>query len=109
MCAQVREWVEHHARLGVGKFYITDTGSAEPLGRQIRDHIASGLVDYFYRCARAAAGSAWRDKSPSSTSQRNVADAVDFRTRMHGRTPVTSAESAPGAWLRAGQWPSTSC
>lgn len=50
---QVREWVEHHARLGVGKFYITDTGSAEPLGRQIRDHIASGLVDYFYRCDRA--------------------------------------------------------
>ena len=62
---QVREWVEHHARLGIGKFYITDTGSAEPLGRQIRDHIASGLVDYFYRCAWAmgrlqgAAGEAW--------------------------------------------------
>lgn len=79
---QVREWVEHHARLGVGKFYITDTGSAEPLGRQIRDHIASGLVDYFYRCAwatcrqRGAAGEAkyascgkqgWRLRLPAGT------------------------------------------
>lgn len=46
---QVREWVEHHAGLGVGKIYITDSGSAVPLGREIRDYIASGLVDYFYR------------------------------------------------------------
>ncbi len=45
----MREWVEHHAGLGVGKIYITDSGSAVPLGREIRDYIASGLVDYFYR------------------------------------------------------------
>jgi hypothetical protein len=49
--ADVREWVAHHAGLGVGKIYITDSGSARPLGREIADYIASGLVDYFYRRA----------------------------------------------------------
>jgi len=60
--ADVREWVAHHAGLGVGKIYITDSGSARPLGREIADYIASGLVDYFYR---RAAVSGWGARASS--------------------------------------------
>ncbi|KAL4857679.1 Glycosyltransferase family 92 protein [Chlorella vulgaris] len=44
----VREWVLHHASLGVGKFYLFDTQSAEPMQPILEDLIASGLVHYAY-------------------------------------------------------------
>jgi hypothetical protein len=44
----VREWVLHHASLGVGKFYLFDTQSAEPMQPILEDLIASGLVHYTY-------------------------------------------------------------
>ena len=46
----LREWVEWHKGLGVGRFYIMDYDSSKPTGREIADHISSGLVDLFYRC-----------------------------------------------------------
>ena len=46
----LREWVEHHARLGVSKIYLLDSNSSHPVGRSIADHIAGGLVDFYYRC-----------------------------------------------------------
>lgn len=29
--ADIREWLEHHQRLGVGKFYIFDNNSSRPM------------------------------------------------------------------------------
>lgn len=45
----IREWVEYHKGLGVKRFYIMDNNSSKPAGREIADHISSGLVDYYYR------------------------------------------------------------
>ena len=38
------EWMAHHQRLGVGRFYIFDNGSDPPLNTTVADHIASGLI-----------------------------------------------------------------
>ena len=46
----LREWVEWHRSMGVGRFYIMDYNSSKPTGREIADHTSSGLVDLFYRC-----------------------------------------------------------
>jgi hypothetical protein len=40
--------VLHHASLGVGKFYVFDTQSGEPMGPVLDDLVASGLVAYTY-------------------------------------------------------------
>ena len=45
----LREWVEWHKAMGVGRFYIMDYDSSKPTGRAIADHISSGLVDLFFR------------------------------------------------------------
>ncbi|BDA50774.1 probable glycosyltransferase family 92 protein RCOM_0530710 [Coccomyxa sp. Obi] len=44
----LREWVEYHKNLGVTRFYIMDSNSSKPWGREIADYISSGLVDFFY-------------------------------------------------------------
>jgi hypothetical protein len=44
----IREWVLHHASLGVGKFYLFDTESNPPMEPVLEDLIASGLVEYSY-------------------------------------------------------------
>lgn len=46
----LREWVEYHRDRGVMRFYIMDSNSTKPSGRQIADYISSGLIDYYYRC-----------------------------------------------------------
>ena len=38
------EWMAHHQRLGVGRFYIFDNGSDPPLNATVAEHIASGLI-----------------------------------------------------------------
>ncbi len=38
------EWMAHHQRLGVGRFYIFDNGSDPPLNTTFTEHIASGLI-----------------------------------------------------------------
>ena len=49
-CLQgLREWVEWHKSMGVGRFYIMDYDSSKPTGREIADYISSGLVDLFFR------------------------------------------------------------
>ena len=40
----IREWVLHHASIGVGKFYLFDTQSDPPMQPVLDDLIASGLV-----------------------------------------------------------------
>ncbi len=42
--------MEHHRDLGVTRFYIMDSNSSRPSGREVADYISSGLVDFFYRC-----------------------------------------------------------
>ena len=44
----LREWVLHHAALGVGKAYVFDTGSSPPMEAVLADLVASGLVEYRY-------------------------------------------------------------
>lgn len=44
----IREWVLHHASLGVAKFYVFDTQSAEPMAPVLEDLVAGGLVTYTY-------------------------------------------------------------
>ena len=43
------EWMAHHQRLGVGRFYIFDNGSNPPLNGSFVEQILSGLV----KCARS--------------------------------------------------------
>ena len=38
------EWMAHHQRLGVGRFYIFDNGSNPPLNGSFAEQILSGLV-----------------------------------------------------------------
>ena len=40
----IPEWMAHHQRLGIGRFYIFDNGSDPPLNASLTQHIASGLV-----------------------------------------------------------------
>ncbi|KAG1679436.1 hypothetical protein FOA52_007728 [Chlamydomonas sp. UWO 241] len=42
----ILEWVEYHKCLGIGKIYLYDHGSAEPMSNQITEHIDSGFVHY---------------------------------------------------------------
>lgn len=42
----IREWVEYHHDMGVGKFYLFDNNSSIPLINYIQDYVASGLVEY---------------------------------------------------------------
>ncbi|KAL6770892.1 hypothetical protein ACKKBF_B33120 [Auxenochlorella protothecoides x Auxenochlorella symbiontica] len=44
----VRGWVAYHRAIGVGKFYLVDTGSGESMQSVLQDHIDSGLVDFTY-------------------------------------------------------------
>lgn len=44
----IREWVLHHASIGVGKFYLFDTQSTPPMAPVLDDLIESGLVRYQY-------------------------------------------------------------
>lgn len=45
--AELRHWISHHARLGVGKMYIFDE-SAVSLEASLQDFIQSGLVAYHH-------------------------------------------------------------
>ena len=44
----IREWVLHHATIGVRKIYVFDTQSEPPMRPMLDDLVASGLVDYLY-------------------------------------------------------------
>jgi Glycosyltransferase family 92 len=52
VCQDVREWVEHHVRMGAGKIYIIDHGSTVPVQDSIQDYIYAGTVDYAYVTVR---------------------------------------------------------
>lgn len=45
----VREWVDYHRALGVGKFYlmVTDDPDVNLLGSNLTDHIIDGAVELF--------------------------------------------------------------
>ena len=45
----IKEWVEYHAALGVGKFYLMDTDDPDPspIAKTLLPHIASGLVELY--------------------------------------------------------------
>ena len=38
----LREWIEYHQRLGVGKFYIFDDNSSVPVSEELQDLIKEG-------------------------------------------------------------------
>ena len=42
----VREWVEHYAKLGATRVYLVDHGSDPPLFDAVADYVDSGLLDY---------------------------------------------------------------
>ena len=42
--ADIREWVDYHVGLGVGKLYIFDDNSNEPLIDRIRDLVDAGAL-----------------------------------------------------------------
>ena len=42
----VREWVQHHRSIGVGRIYIHDDHSNPPLLGTLMDDISTGLVHY---------------------------------------------------------------
>eukprot|EP01023_Acetabularia_acetabulum_P062067 TRINITY_DN7576_c0_g3_i3.p2 TRINITY_DN7576_c0_g3~~TRINITY_DN7576_c0_g3_i3.p2 ORF type:complete len:341 (+),score=20.43 TRINITY_DN7576_c0_g3_i3:223-1245(+) len=44
----LREWVDYHKYIGVGKFYIYDHNSTIPMNAIVEDYISSGLVLYKY-------------------------------------------------------------
>lgn len=52
----IREWVLHHASLGVRRFYVWDTQSAPPMRGVLEDLVASGLVAYEYLADPAELG-----------------------------------------------------
>ena len=41
--ADIREWLEHHMRLGVGKFYIYDNNSSRPMLPEFFDLVGAWL------------------------------------------------------------------
>jgi hypothetical protein len=44
----IREWVEYHRWLGVGRIYLYDNRSKLPMGAAVMDYIKSGFVEYQY-------------------------------------------------------------
>eukprot|EP00798_Chlamydomonas_sp_ICE-L_P020461 gene20461-27250_t len=55
----VREWVDYHSWLGIGKLYIFDHGSTPPLADELADYVRSGLVElYFF------GGNSWQVDEP---------------------------------------------
>ncbi|KAK9828773.1 hypothetical protein WJX72_002009 [[Myrmecia] bisecta] len=44
----VREWIEHHHKLGASKFYVMDNNSTVPMVNQLYDFIDAGVVIYKY-------------------------------------------------------------
>ena len=44
----IREWIEHHRGLGVGKIYVYDHNSNVPMNTTIQDYIDSRYVSYRY-------------------------------------------------------------
>ena len=55
----IREWVEHHARLGVHKFYIWDMDSQPPMYDMVEDYVKAGLVEYWLMRERVSQPSAY--------------------------------------------------
>lgn len=51
----IREWVQYHHWIGIGKFYIFDHGSTPPLSVELADFVREGLVEVFY-----FAGNSWK-------------------------------------------------
>ena len=45
----VREWIDYHAALGIGKFYLMDTDDPNAMSMEttLQDHISSGLVEFY--------------------------------------------------------------
>ena len=46
--ADVREWLDWHLALGVGRIYFTDNNSSVPMLAQMADLVASGRVVYTF-------------------------------------------------------------
>ena len=46
--ADIREWLEHHIALGVGRFYVFDNNSTRPMLDTVLDLVQAGTVDYQY-------------------------------------------------------------
>ncbi len=46
--ADIREWLEHHMALGVGRFYVFDNNSTRPMLDTVLDLVQAGVVDYQY-------------------------------------------------------------
>jgi hypothetical protein len=46
--ADIREWLEHHVALGVGRFYVFDNNSTRPMLDTVLDLVQAGVVDYQY-------------------------------------------------------------
>ncbi len=44
----IREWLQYHQWLGVGKVYMFDNNSSRPLASRIPDFLQSGFVEYQY-------------------------------------------------------------
>lgn len=44
----VREWLDWHLALGVGRIYFTDNNSSVPMLAQMSDLVASGRVVYTF-------------------------------------------------------------
>ena len=44
--AEVREWLEHYLRLGVGHFYVFDHNK-QPISDAMPDLISGNIVEYF--------------------------------------------------------------
>ena len=52
----VREWVQHHRSIGVGRIYIYDDHSNPPLLGTLMDDINTGLVHYRFTLRKGSAG-----------------------------------------------------
>ena len=46
--ADIREWLHHHAALGVSKFYVFDNNSSSPMLSQLEDFVLGGVVEYHF-------------------------------------------------------------
>ena len=44
----IREWLHHHAALGVSKFYVFDNNSSSPMLSQLEDLARRGIVEYHF-------------------------------------------------------------
>jgi glycosyltransferase involved in cell wall biosynthesis len=45
----LREWIEHYRWQGVDKIFLIDNGSTDDPQRILREHIASGFIEFFSR------------------------------------------------------------